>query len=83
MVWDTEKLHVVFSVQRPGLSIIDVDMCGLTPGLLYLKESYSYICLVYISSDGMFRIALHDSAEKGHTDSNKHIINELGIWSIN
>lgn len=50
VVWDTDKLHAIFSVQRPGLSIIDIDMCGLTP--------------VYISSDGMFRIALSNDTEK-------------------
>ncbi|KAF7629159.1 hypothetical protein Mgra_00009310 [Meloidogyne graminicola] len=49
VIWDTERLHTVFVLQRPGLSVIDIDMCGLTP--------------VYITSDGMFRYAISDTGK--------------------
>uniref|UniRef100_A0A183BQA3 WD_REPEATS_REGION domain-containing protein n=1 Tax=Globodera pallida TaxID=36090 RepID=A0A183BQA3_GLOPA len=56
VVWDTERLHTLFSLQRPGHSIIDIDMCGLDP--------------VYIASDGMFRFALSDSEKSRNTSLN-------------
>nr|CAD2190580.1 unnamed protein product [Meloidogyne enterolobii] len=49
VIWDTERLHTVFVLQRPGLSVIDIDMCGLTP--------------VYITSDGMLRYAISDTGK--------------------
>lgn len=41
VLWDTERLQQIATIQHPGLTIIDIDMCGVTP--------------IYISSDGMFR----------------------------
>ena len=38
VLWDTERLQPIQQFQHPGLSIIDVDMSGVTP--------------VYIASDG-------------------------------
>uniref|UniRef100_A0A915MSF8 WD repeat-containing protein 11 n=1 Tax=Meloidogyne javanica TaxID=6303 RepID=A0A915MSF8_MELJA len=49
VIWDTERLHTVFVLQRPGLSVIDIDMCGLTP--------------VYVTSDGMLRYAISDTGK--------------------
>lgn len=43
VLWDTDKLQPLQSFQHVGLSIVDVDMCGVVP--------------VYIASDGMFRFA--------------------------
>ncbi|KAL3075736.1 hypothetical protein niasHS_012566 [Heterodera schachtii] len=55
VVWDTERLQSLFSLQKPGHSIIDIDMCGLNP--------------VYIASDGMFRFAFSDTDEKSRTNN--------------
>lgn len=46
VLWDTERLQPLQHFQNNGLSITDIDMCGMTP--------------VYIASDGMFRFALDE-----------------------
>uniref|UniRef100_A0A915EA01 Uncharacterized protein n=1 Tax=Ditylenchus dipsaci TaxID=166011 RepID=A0A915EA01_9BILA len=45
-----ERLQPIQQFQHPGLSIIDIDMCGVTP--------------VYIASDGMFRFAAETDSRK-------------------
>ncbi|KAL3095211.1 hypothetical protein niasHT_020362 [Heterodera trifolii] len=51
----TTTVAVPVSLQKPGHSIIDIDMCGLNP--------------VYIASDGMFRFAFSDTDEKSRTNN--------------
>ncbi|KAI1731485.1 WD repeat-containing protein 11 [Ditylenchus destructor] len=56
VLWDTERLQPIQQFQHPGLSIIDVDMSGVTP--------------LYIASDGMFRFATeNDSRNSPVVDS--------------
>ncbi|KAH7730169.1 hypothetical protein AAVH_02662 [Aphelenchoides avenae] len=44
VIWDTDTLHQLQQYHHPGLNIVDVDMCGLSP--------------IYVASDGIFRYAL-------------------------
>jgi hypothetical protein len=49
VIWDTERLHTVFVLQRPGLSVIDIDMCGLTPGLfIFLNKIYYFFKFILL-----------------------------------
>lgn len=43
-VWDTETLQQLHQFHHPGLNVVDIDMCGLSP--------------IYVASDGIFRYAL-------------------------
>jgi hypothetical protein len=43
VLWDIERFQPIQHFHRPGLSVIDMDICGLMP--------------VYIASDGAFRFA--------------------------
>lgn len=61
VLWDTERLQQISTFQHPGLSIIDMDMCGVTP--------------IYISSDGMFRFVVDNNSQNAPVvDSGKLII---------
>lgn len=69
-IWDTERFAPVQYFQRPGLSVIDMDMCGLTP--------------VYIASDGAFRLAISTEKENRNgpiSDSGQNSTNYLSIFN--